>query len=96
VGKPEKQAIITACEAFIRDVLLPRFLPQIRPTQWNYVIDIHGAWAGRYVHAALPVGMDHNRGRSSTPLSRASTERPGSFRYLLDAAHGQMVAAPFG
>ena len=22
-----------------------RFLPQIRPTEWNYVVDIHGAWA---------------------------------------------------
>jgi hypothetical protein len=30
---------------FIRDVLKPRFLPQVRPTEWNYVIDIHGAWA---------------------------------------------------
>lgn len=45
----EKQKIVTACEAFIRDFLKPRFLPQIRPTEWNYVVDIHGAWAaGRY------------------------------------------------
>ena len=45
----EKRAIIAACEAFIHDVLIPRFLPEIRPTEWNYVIDIHGAWAaGRY------------------------------------------------
>jgi hypothetical protein len=45
----EKAVIVAACEAFIGDVLKPRFLPQIRPTQWNYVIDIHGAWAaGRY------------------------------------------------
>ena len=42
----EKQAIIAACEAFIRDVLKPRFLPEIKPTEWNYVIDIRGAWAG--------------------------------------------------
>jgi hypothetical protein len=41
----EKQLIVTACEAFIRDVLKPRFLPQIRLTEWNYVVDIHGAWA---------------------------------------------------
>ena len=40
----EKRAIIIACETFIRDVLKPRFLPGIRPTEWNYVIDIHGAW----------------------------------------------------
>lgn len=45
-GEAEKQAIIAACEAFIRDVLKPRFLPKIRPSQFNYVVDIHGAWAG--------------------------------------------------
>ena len=30
----EKAAIITACEAFIHDVLKPRFLPEIRPTRF--------------------------------------------------------------
>jgi hypothetical protein len=45
----EKRVIVGACEGFIRDVLKPRFLPEIRPTTWNYPIDIHGAWAaGRY------------------------------------------------
>jgi hypothetical protein len=45
----EKRKIIAACDAFIRDVLKPRFLPRIKPTQWNYPIDIHGVWAaGRY------------------------------------------------
>ncbi|WP_245306742.1 MULTISPECIES: hypothetical protein [unclassified Rhizobium] len=45
-GKPaavddlEKQAIVTARETFIRDVLKPRFLPEIRPAEWNYAIDI--------------------------------------------------------
>ncbi len=30
-------------------VLKPRFLPEIKPAEWNYVVDIHGAWAaGRY------------------------------------------------
>jgi len=45
----EKHTIITTCEAFIADVLKPRFLPVIRPTAFNYPIDIHGDWrAGRY------------------------------------------------
>jgi hypothetical protein len=45
----EKQAIITACETFIANVLKPRFLPSIKPTEFNYAIDIHGDWrAGRY------------------------------------------------
>jgi len=60
----EKQVIVAACEAFISDVLKPRFLPQIRPTEWNYVIDIHGAWAaGRYRFMQRHrSGMEHNRG----------------------------------
>lgn len=46
VSEAEKQRIVTACDAFIRDVLKPRFLPRIVPTQFNYAIDIHGVWAG--------------------------------------------------
>ena len=63
-GEAEKRAIIAACEAFIRDVLRPRFLPEIRPTEWNYVIDIHGAWAaGRYrFMQRYKSGMAHNLG----------------------------------
>jgi hypothetical protein len=44
-----KLAIIAACEAFVRDVLKPRFLPEIQPTEFNYCVDIFGEWrAGRY------------------------------------------------
>ena len=39
----EKQKIVAACDAFVRDVLKPRFLPEIRPSEFNYVIDIRGA-----------------------------------------------------
>ena len=42
----EKQAIGRACEAFIDDVLKPRFLPEIRPTTFNYCVDIFGKWRG--------------------------------------------------
>lgn len=60
----EKREIITACEAFIRDVLKPRFLPEITPNEFNYVVDLHGAWAaGRYrFMQRYRSGMDHNRG----------------------------------
>lgn len=60
----EKQAIVGACEVFIRDVLKPRFLPRITPTEWNYVVDIHGAWSGfRYrFMQRYRSGMEHNRG----------------------------------
>jgi hypothetical protein len=69
----EKQAIIAACEAFIRDVLKPRFLPNIKPTEWNYVIDIRGAWAGgRYrFMQRYRSGMEHNRGEEfDAPFAR--------------------------
>ncbi len=43
----EMFAIGQACETFIEDVLKPRFLPEIRPTEkFNYPIDIFGKWHG--------------------------------------------------
>ena len=78
----EKQAIITACEAFIADVLKPRFLPEIRPTQLNYVIDIHGAWAaGRYrFMQRYRSGMEHNRGEEfDAPFVRIDRMGPDCF-----------------
>jgi hypothetical protein len=69
----EKQAIIAACEAFIRDVLKPRFLPEIKPTKWNYVVDIRGAWSGsRYrFMQRYRSGMPHNRGEEfDAPFAR--------------------------
>jgi hypothetical protein len=43
----EKTAIGAACETFIGDVLLPKYLPEIRPsTQFNYPVGIFGKWHG--------------------------------------------------
>jgi len=36
----DKAAIITACEAFIHDVLKPRLLPESWLNEFNYVIDM--------------------------------------------------------
>ena len=80
--EPEKRAIIGACEAFIRDVLKPRFLPEITPTEWNYVVDIHGAWlAGRYrFMQRYRSGMEHNRGEEfDAPFARI--DRVGRNRF---------------
>jgi hypothetical protein len=46
LSKEEKIAIAATCERFIADVLKPRFLPEIRPTQFNYPVDIFGKWRG--------------------------------------------------
>ncbi|WP_448205697.1 DUF3024 domain-containing protein [Azospirillum sp. sgz302134] len=45
-SETEKAAIIAACQSFIDEVLTPRFLPGIRPTEFNYPIDIFGKWHG--------------------------------------------------
>lgn len=42
----EKAAIAAACAKFIAEVLKPRFLPAICPTEFNYPIDIYGKWHG--------------------------------------------------
>jgi hypothetical protein len=81
----EKREIVAACEAFIRDVLKPRFLPGIRPTQWNYVVDIHGAWAaGRYRFIQrYRSGMEDNRGEEfDAPFARI--DRMGWDRFDID------------
>ena len=42
----EKLAIIAACEGLISAVLRPRYLPEIKPTDYNYPIAIYGKWLG--------------------------------------------------
>ena len=42
----EKDVITAACERLIAEVLKPRFLPEIRPTEFNYPVDLYGRWHG--------------------------------------------------
>ena len=82
VGEAEKRAIIVACETFICEVLKPRFLPEVRPTEWNYVVDIFGSWAaGRYrFMQRYRSGMEHNRGEEfDSPFARL--DRVGRDRF---------------
>ena len=46
LSEAEKVTIAAACLRLINAVLKPRFLPVIRPTKFNYPIDIHGKWHG--------------------------------------------------
>ena len=43
----EKLDITAACERLIDETLRPRFLPEVRPTTFNYPIAIFGRWRGR-------------------------------------------------
>ena len=78
----EKQRIVAACDAFIRDVLKPRFLPRIEPTEWNYPVDIHGAWAGgryRFIQRYRS-GHKGNRGEEfDAPFARIDRVGPDRF-----------------
>lgn len=40
----EKAKITAACENLINTFFIPRFLPEIRPTQYNYPVAIFGKW----------------------------------------------------
>lgn len=43
-GGPHRRG--TVFQRFIDDVLKPRLLPTVRPTQFNYPVDIQGEWHG--------------------------------------------------
>ena len=78
----EKRAIIGARDAFIRDVLKSRFLPEIKPTEWNYMVDIHGAWAaGRHrFMRRYRSGFEDNRGQEfDAPFARIDRMGPDDF-----------------
>lgn len=45
-SEAEKARVTAACEHLIADFMKPRFLPEIRPTEFNYPIDILGKWRG--------------------------------------------------
>lgn len=82
VDDREKQEIVAACETFIRDILKPRFLPEIRPTEWNYVVDIRGSWAGKRYRLVQRYrsGMEHNRGEEfDAPFARIDRMGPDRF-----------------
>jgi hypothetical protein len=44
--REEKDAIAAVCERFVADTLKPRFLPVVRPTKFNYPVEIFGRWWG--------------------------------------------------
>ena len=90
----EKQAIVAACEAFIRDVLKPRFLPEIKPTQFNYVVDIRSSWAGgryRFIQRYRSGHPDNLGQEFDAPFARIDRMAPDSFDVQW-MTYGSMVA----
>lgn len=71
-----------AFETFITTVLKPRFLPSIKPTEFNYVVDIHGDWrGGRYrFMQRYRSGFPENAGQEfDAPFARIDRMGPDKF-----------------
>lgn len=79
----ERQAIVDGCDELVRDFLRPTSLPEIRPTRWNYLVDIRGEWRGgryRFIQRYRS-GMADNLGEESdAPFVRLDRTGP----YVLD------------
>jgi hypothetical protein len=69
----DRAAIAARCERFIAEVLKPRFLPKVRPTQFNYPVDIYGKWHGSNYSfiTRYRSGLPENRGEEfDAPFTR--------------------------
>ena len=78
----EKRAITAVCETFIAEVLKPRFLPEIRPTGFNYPIDLYGKWHGNKYRFIERFRSDHPDAivpEFEAPFARLEYVRPDRF-----------------
>ena len=91
--------VAAACERFIAEFLKPRFLPVIRPTEFNYPVDIFGKWRGskysfttRY-RSGFPenVGEEFDSAFARLDHVEECIEETRFQRYVAQA-HGTMVA----
>lgn len=73
VSAAEKARVAEACERLIEDFFKPRFLPAVRPTEFNYPVDIAGKWRAasyRFVQRYRS-GFPENRGEEfDAPFAR--------------------------
>lgn len=78
----EKARITHACQQFIVDILKPRFLSAIKPTAFNYCIDIRGKWQGpryRFIQRYRS-GFPENMGEEfDAPFVRLDWTAPDRF-----------------
>jgi hypothetical protein len=83
----EKADMAATCERFIANTLKPRFLPQIRPTQFNYPVDILGRWrASKYsfimrYRSGFPENLGEEFDSAFTRLDHVEEERLAETRF---------------
>ena len=85
----QKVAIAARCERFIAEVLKPRFLPEVRPTEFNYPVDITGKWRGSNYSfiTRYRSGFVENRGEEfDAPFTRLDH----AYEHLADVRFGIM------
>jgi len=78
-SEAEKVSVTAACERLIGEFLRPRFLPVIRPTEFNYPVDILGKWRGanyRFIQRYRS-GFSDNLGEEFDAPSLAATGLAG-------------------
>jgi hypothetical protein len=81
-SEAERARVTAACERFIDEFLKPRFLPSIRPTEFNYPVNITGKWRGaqyRFIQRYRS-GFPHNLGEEfDAPFARLDRVGPDRF-----------------
>ncbi len=93
----DKSAVRVACQQLIDDFLKPGFLFTIRPTQFNYPVDILGKWHGtkyRFIQRYRS-GFPENLGEEfGAPFARLGLDQPQSLRHPVAPSHRRMVLSP--
>jgi hypothetical protein len=87
LSRQEKEEIAAACQRFIDEHLKPRFLSEIRPTEFNYPVDLHGRWRGRSFSffTRYRSGFPENLGEEfDAPLARLDHVEEKVDRVLFD------------
>lgn len=94
LSKEDKKAIAERCERFIAEVLVPRFLPEIRPTEFNYPVALHGKWHGdryRFLQRYRS-GFSENKGEEfDAPFARLDHESGDRFHLMWHRHTGQWL-----
>ena len=92
----EKSAVTSACQNLIDGFLKPRFLPTIRPTQFNYPIDILGKWHGtkyRFMQRYRSGFRENSRRRIRCALRPLRLDHPQPLRHPVTLENGSLCTA---
>lgn len=88
----ERMAIIAACDNFIAQVVKPRFLPSVRPTRFNYPVDLYGKWHGgryRFIQQYRSGYADNPNREFEAPFARFDYLGPDRFDVMWPRHTGQ-------